>query len=64
MSISYSKMKAKSSKNNISKLREQLNEVDKILAQDPDNSRYISLARYIKMKLDLAAKSLDLQGKL
>ena len=55
MSISYSKMKAKNNKNNISKLREQLNEVDKILAQDPDNSRYISLARDIKMKLDLAA---------
>ena len=55
MSISYSKMKAKNNKYNNSKLRKQLNEVDKILAQDPDNSRYICLARDIKMKLDLAA---------
>ena len=39
MSILCSKMKAKNNKNDISKLRERLNEVDKILAQDPNDSR-------------------------
>ena len=38
MSISYNKMKAKNNKTNIPKLRGQLNEADKILAQDPNNS--------------------------